>query len=769
MATALELLSGASVSDGDKTLIISNDLRTISIPSTVKCLGVEYDDDVLRLNFKLPRYLGVTDLSVFAIRINYMNVKGEKDAYTVKDASVGSDWITFSWLVGPTATRYKGNTSFNVCLKTLTSDGYADREYNTTIATLPVLEGLEVDEDVVTMYSDVLEQWRQELFGIGDTEEANIRAASQKEQENIAQKGVEVLGTIPEDYTTTFKMIDNADRTKADAIVCSAQGEIISVSDSSDDHLRGLKIFGKTTQTTTTGKNLLNIPSTINKIKGVFFKVNSDKSVTVTGTPTEVCAASIYGTYGEPIAFPAGTYIVSGGVDANHYIRVRIHSSDGTLTAMKYADGTSKEFTVNEGDLISVSIYFATLTLVNGMTFYPMIRLASIEDESYEPYSGGVASPSPDWSQELVSLGADTGTVETEIYGKNLLGQNGNYKSTYSSYVLNATIENGVVTVSGSSMLGYGTLQVSLPLGVFKKGYTYRISRVSKNFHIGFWFYDKNNVNIGSLTTENSSPITIPENADHMSLFYAGLTPETTVNLTEKFMLNLGTEALPWEPYVESQSIVSTCPNGLSGIPVPTDGTYVDANGQQWVCDEIDFERRVYIQRIAALVLDGDNIRPYYATHSNGQPYIALYPSDIKYGSQVMSNRYAFSAINWSDSNNTLYGIGGAIIINDNRFTSADDAITAWATELPEVMYVLATPIETVLTAEEIEAFKQLYTNFPNTTILNDTGATMELTYNADTTTYLNNLPRATDAQVQAAVDAWLIAKYGAIAEEASF
>ena len=188
MATVDELLVG--VSTVDKTLVISNDFRTINIPSSVPNLGVEYDDDVLRLDFKMPRYVSDTDLSTFNIRINYINSQGESDTYMVSDSNktIEDEYITFSWRVGPTATRYKGNTKFNVCAKTTLPDGTIDKEFNTTIATLPVLEGLEVDEAIVTGYSDIIEQWRQELFGIGDTEEAAVRAAGAEALEAIDQQ-----------------------------------------------------------------------------------------------------------------------------------------------------------------------------------------------------------------------------------------------------------------------------------------------------------------------------------------------------------------------------------------------------------------------------------------------------------------------------------------------------------------------------------------------------------------------------------------------------
>ena len=47
----------------------------------------------------------------------------------------------------------------------------------------------------------------------------------------------------------------------------------------------------------------------------------------------------------------------------------------------------------------------------------------------------------------------------------------------------------------------------------------------------------------------------------------------------------------------QSQTLPISTPTGLRGIPVDSGGNYTDADGQQWVCDEIDFERGKYVQR----------------------------------------------------------------------------------------------------------------------------------------------------------------------------
>ena len=46
------------------------------------------------------------------------------------------------------------------------------------------------------------------------------------------------------------------------------------------------------------------------------------------------------------------------------------------------------------------------------------------------------------------------------------------------------------------------------------------------------------------------------------------------------------------------QTITLQTPNGLPGIPVTSGGNYTDPSGQQWVCDEVDLERGVRVQRV---------------------------------------------------------------------------------------------------------------------------------------------------------------------------
>ena len=140
----------------DSTIVVNNDLRTMSIPEKVSILGVESDESVNRLKFRLPRYYCDLDLGEFNIYVNYLNGRTE-DIYVVTDKKTTSEYVEFSWLVGRNASKNKGYTKFVLCLKKSGSDGTVIKEFNTTVHKLEVLEGLEteVDSSLITQNKDL--------------------------------------------------------------------------------------------------------------------------------------------------------------------------------------------------------------------------------------------------------------------------------------------------------------------------------------------------------------------------------------------------------------------------------------------------------------------------------------------------------------------------------------------------------------------------------------------------------------------------------------
>lgn len=222
MTSALDLLMDSDSTAETTTLLESNGIctidsrtRTIFVPSEIVVGAVQSDKNAERIKFSCPKIVGDNlDLSKFSIRINFENVSSVdpdisiKDQYICEDASINGDNITFSWVIGKNAARYMGTIRFIVCAVKTDSDSNISIEWNTTVAQIPVLEGIEVDQPSLDENSkDIINQ----LLAITKTasDEAVKNVNSAKEQaitdiQNVSQpdKTLTVEGGIADAKAT---------------------------------------------------------------------------------------------------------------------------------------------------------------------------------------------------------------------------------------------------------------------------------------------------------------------------------------------------------------------------------------------------------------------------------------------------------------------------------------------------------------------------------------------------------------------------------------
>ena len=216
-----EALAQADVyAEETEVCTIDNDLRTITIPSGLQTVGVESDEDVRRLNFQMPKQYGEVDLSEFNIRINFMNANNSGDVYAVTDKAVSGDNITFSWLVGRNALAYRGSIRFIVCLKRVDAEGVVQQEFNTTVATLSVLEGLETTEAVVAENPDIIEQILARL----DELEENGGGGGTPGKDGVGISNIAKTGTAGLVDTYTITLTNNT--TYTFTVTNGAKGEM---------------------------------------------------------------------------------------------------------------------------------------------------------------------------------------------------------------------------------------------------------------------------------------------------------------------------------------------------------------------------------------------------------------------------------------------------------------------------------------------------------------------------------------------------------------
>ena len=209
--------------------------------------------------------------------------------------------------------------------------------------------------------------------------------------------------------------------------------------------------------------------------------------------------------------------------------------------------------------------------------------------------------------------------------------------------------------------------------------------------------------------------------------------------------LEIGSTASDYVPYTSQKLSIST-PNGLPSVPVESGGNYTDANGQQWVCDEIDFARGVYIRRTLAIISDGSIQFQYQSVNANGianfyctLPYkvrndISLSSSLTKQNTTIADTSGEGYMVSNSTTTSTLY-----IRVSRERASTAEEFNALLVDNPVEFLFALETPIETPLSEEELAAYAALHTYKNHTTVSNDAGAYMELEYVMDAKKYIDS------------------------------
>lgn len=159
-------------------------------------------------------------------------------------------------------------------------------------------------------------------------------------------------------------------------------------------------------QKTTNGKNLLDNlqltqPQTRNGITAtpVFDSKGFLEYVNINGTATDSTTIAIaafipeidtsYKVNGSPSNSTTSTAYV--------YVTGSITSYGGQDTSATWATTGSKSYQIIIQNGVTIS----------NMKFYPMIRLATVTDSSYEPYTGGYPQPNPDFPSQIHSVSGD--------------------------------------------------------------------------------------------------------------------------------------------------------------------------------------------------------------------------------------------------------------------------------------------------------------------------------------------------------------------------
>lgn len=342
-------------------------------------------------------------------------------------------------------------------------------------------------------------------------------------------------------------------------------------------------------------------------------------------------------------------------------------------------------------------------------------------------------TPSPDNPVPIVSAG-DGGTIAVKMTGKNLL-----YIPDGEATARGVTItsKNGIISISGTAT---------------ENGYVYLHVKQISIHGLAFLSSNVSDATV-KLVSASWNVLFTQGRADNTQEVITRICfivkKGTNYNLNDiAVQLELGSTATVYSPYRE-QLLTLPTPNGLPGIPVTSGGNYTDPQGQQWVCDEVDLERGVKVQRVNEYKFstsDGFSLERTSSglTRFNVAVRGALTADSGTTTSSALCSALPIGARGATYNRVNVFTITNMLLyINIENITSLDE-LRQYLQQTPMTLTaILATPIETPLTPAEIAAYKAITAYAPDTVVQAGDGAGVKLEYQRDVNIAIKKLEDA--------------------------
>lgn len=551
-------------------------------------------------------------------------------------------------------------------------------------------------------------------------------------------KCVKKGGTTLDDYLD--KVEDNL------LIKPTESGTEMMLTDSSDMNIQELHLYGKTEQASTTGVNLFDINDRLSF--NSIFKVDEEGYITATipANNTEDYQYYNFFTKKSNLVKANTNYLIICEVVKMPTTKCSIRLTsvdkstpgqiDGNVTISGKASGLEINLMKTKSDMSdSESFTRGYFSISPGFTENQIkFRVSVLEDTSitadtfkYEPYTGGMPSPNPDYPQEIESVE----NPSVIVTGKNLLVNNA--KSKQIRNLIYTVNEDKSISVKGTYEVGKDVTESDIYLfGTFNdegqyvyipKG-RYSINTIS----VPNGTYIAREKTKGSIINSENIIKTLSEQDCYFYSWVFRITKDGTYNSTIYPQMEVGNTATEYEPYKEIQSAQQTCE--LSGIGDVKDELIVRADGTGQLIQRISEEKFKFKGFSESADCPGRYVK------------INCLKNNYKKSVKGFCNIASYSDWGTPKDNSWIFGItqrhmylappkNENYTLNELNEYLADIEIA--------IIAQLEEPIVTDLTVEEVQKLLALHTNKPNTTIWNDQNAEMQITYVADTKKYIDD------------------------------
>lgn len=244
------------------------------------------------------------------------------------------------------------------------------------------------------------------------------------------------------------------------------------------------------------------------------------------------------------------------------------------------------------------------------------------------------------------------------------------------------------------------------------------------------------------VVANTSKEFTVSEDAEYYDVWLRIASGTTVSNLKIYPMIRLATITdSTFEPYKPIQTVNLSAP--------------IELNGIGGVRDYIDVKRGVKVEKVVSKTLTKADI--YNFTESASGNYVATIKlSDAKPTGKCMCTH--FLGIDTADRIILAHLFrcymesDGRMYIRDTSdnavLTDSETAKNFFDSHSVTIYYELAEPIETALPQADIDAIKNLHTYKPNTIVMNDADAEMDVHYVADPRLYIDRKFEALESAI---------------------
>lgn len=495
----------------------------------------------------------------------------------------------------------------------------------------------------------------------------------------------------------------------------------------------GIEMQGWTEQAQYEGNQLFDASKISTKSAGgANVTNNGDGSFTISGE------GKLSGTYSNRIIIPYESFfeIKEGPLSllcdrTNPYFFFQLLNENNEIIANITSGNNTAEITQDIAQSIKkviMGFYGPVGEDIEPGTIKPMVYQNG--GGTWEPYTGGAPSPSPEYPQEIVSAG--------------------NYDEASGKYKVD-------VQLTGAQLLDKDTFFAESPTEEFIKYYPMSVyngkytlsSDVPIENNAANLFLLSGNVTSGASNNGNGvgaqHPHTVEVTDGYITIAIRALRDSNLNNpLDYNIMLNAGETPLPWEPYKPPQTVTLTSDRPL------TKWDKLTKKDGQWGW-EYKSKQIILNGTILNIIGNGTwgNIDDYktiaFYSYINGLNNSQDIGADMSRAEEALTNQFIYGHVyNSADVNKFMISSSGEYI----AFRVDADMLPDWSSEAPSnqpfidwldekeqagkpVTLLYPTIEETFvpLSASEQEQMNALHTNRPTTVLSNDADCEMTLTY----------------------------------------